>query len=168
MAKSVLFLAALGKDVLLCGGVFAPCRLCALLRSAAVLLQFELGELEHRFGIHSELVAVTFIATSHHPCLSPPFLPPSLTLSIQPSSGSRFFVLNDWQDTFSEDKNMAPLPAAKVSDIMLKSMGILRVCTLFRLSVTWGILLPLFRMALLGLECRWLISSTVPWLLPFS
>jgi hypothetical protein len=49
-------------------------------------------------------------------------------LSPQPSSTSRFYVLNDWQDTFSTEQGVAPLPAAKISDIMLKTMGILKVC----------------------------------------
>lgn len=46
----------------------------------------------------------------------------------QPSSTSRFYVLNDWQNTFAKNKDVStPLPAARTSDIMLKTMGILRV-----------------------------------------
>ena len=47
-------------------------------------------------------------------------------LSFQPSSTSQFYVLHDWQATFSGEQGIAPLPAAKISDIMLKTMGILK------------------------------------------
>ena len=40
---------------------------------------------------------------------------------------SRFYVLHDWEHTYSQDKTTAPLPAVEISDIMLKTMGILKV-----------------------------------------
>ena len=45
----------------------------------------------------------------------------------QPSSSSRFYVLHDWEHTYSQDKTTAPLPVMEISDIMLKTMGILKV-----------------------------------------
>ena len=58
----------------------------------------------------------------------PPSLPPSLHLTAQPSSSSGFYILNDWQSTFSEDtSSTASLPATAISNIMLKTLGILRV-----------------------------------------
>lgn len=50
----------------------------------------------------------------------------SINSKYTPSTTSRFYVLNDWQDTFTQEKDIAALPAAKVSDIMLKTMGILK------------------------------------------
>ena len=49
----------------------------------------------------------------------------------QPSTSSRFYVLHDWESTYSQEENTAPLPAAKISDIMLKTMGILKVSLLY-------------------------------------
>lgn len=47
--------------------------------------------------------------------------------SLQPSATSGFYVLNDWQDTFSDDGSATALPASSISNIMLKTLGILRV-----------------------------------------
>ena len=46
---------------------------------------------------------------------------------IQPSTSSRYYILNDWQSTYTDEKNVPPFPAAKISSIMLKTMGILQV-----------------------------------------
>lgn len=44
-----------------------------------------------------------------------------------PSSSSGYYVLHDWQNTYSKDDNTATaFPALAVSDIMLKTMGILK------------------------------------------
>ena len=48
-------------------------------------------------------------------------------LFLQESSSSRFHVLHDWSDGVFDIGVSSPFPAAKVSDIMLKTMGILRV-----------------------------------------
>ena len=45
----------------------------------------------------------------------------------QPSSSSGYYVLHDWQNTYSREGNTAAFPALSVSDIMLKTMGILKV-----------------------------------------
>lgn len=44
----------------------------------------------------------------------------------EPSSSSGFYILNDWQNTFSEDGSTTALPASAISNIMLKTLGILR------------------------------------------
>ena len=49
-------------------------------------------------------------------------------LSPQSSSSSGFYILNDYQDTFAEDSgSTSAFPATAVSNIMLKTLGILRV-----------------------------------------
>jgi len=48
-----------------------------------------------------------------------------------PSTSSRFYVLHNWESTYSQEENTAPLPTAKISDIMLKTMGILKVSLLY-------------------------------------
>lgn len=48
---------------------------------------------------------------------------------MQPSTSSHFYVLHDSYGTYGQEKGgVAPFPALKTSDIMLKTMGILRVC----------------------------------------
>ena len=52
----------------------------------------------------------------------------NVTLSPQSSSSSGFYIINDYQDTFAEDSgSTSAFPAAAVSNIMLKTLGILRV-----------------------------------------
>ena len=48
-------------------------------------------------------------------------------LITQPSSTSGYYVLHDWQNTYSKEASTAAFPALSVSDIMLKTMGILKV-----------------------------------------
>ncbi len=54
---------------------------------------------------------------------------------IQSSGGSRFYVLNDWQSTYSNAEDVAPIPAIAVSDIMLKTMGILKVSLMYSVGI---------------------------------
>ena len=49
------------------------------------------------------------------------------SFSSQASFTSGYYVLHDWQNTYSRDTNVAAFPAKSVSDIMLKTMGILKV-----------------------------------------
>lgn len=58
----------------------------------------------------------------------------------QASPSSRFYVLHDWEHTYSQDKSTAPLPAVEVSDIMLKTMGILKVWSMEKDNVTHSLL----------------------------
>ena len=54
----------------------------------------------------------------------------------QPSSSSRFYVLHDWEHAYSQDENTTPLPVVEISDIMLKTMGILKVWSTEKDDVT--------------------------------
>jgi hypothetical protein len=48
-------------------------------------------------------------------------------LKAKSSSSSGFYILNDYQDTFAEDSgSTSAFPATAVSNIMLKTLGILR------------------------------------------
>ena len=52
-----------------------------------------------------------------------------INISFQPSPKSRFFVLSNWNQgggVYKESVS-SPFPASQVSNIMLKTMGILRV-----------------------------------------
>ena len=46
---------------------------------------------------------------------------------MQPSSGSRFYVLHNWRETYSLEEGLPAFPALSLSDILLKTMGILKV-----------------------------------------
>ncbi|XP_064394297.1 uncharacterized protein LOC135341623 [Halichondria panicea] len=48
-----------------------------------------------------------------------------INIKASPSGGSRFYVLHDWQNTYS-NAEVSPFPATDLSDIMLKTMGILK------------------------------------------
>ena len=114
-----------------------------------------LGDPPQDTGTHSHHIYLYELTSS----LLAPLLPPS-SPSLQPSATSGFYILHDWQNTYSGDSSL-PLPALSVSDVMLKTMGILRVCLLCASLVSCRVLTACLRSRREqgGQVCRWAASS---------
>ena len=102
----------------------------------------------------------------------PPLPGPPPSPLLQPSAGSRFSVLHNWQETYSTAAAVPALPALSLSDVLLKTMGILRVSTLsaFPLPVRPATCPPPPppRTVPTGRVCLWAASSHGPMPLPSS